>query len=688
MTGYSAQGIVVVKRRSKDAKTILSTSVMYAISDSGVKQPTDGWSSSVLATTPSQPWLWTRTTITYSEGEPSVVYTVSRQGTDGTNGTSFTPKGVALGHYSGVKALIASVSKFEVGDTYILDMCSDGGSVNQSIPNPCVVVYMNAPDYDWYATQAEEGDGYNVNGTLYVNSDAEWVDFGDIQGPAGDAGEDALVAEVNPSPIVLQSDDKGQVAGWKEFYISVLLGAKNVTSACSFSVIPDDGYSSNFTIGGSVVQISSSLAQNGKKCRFSSAAIATDPVSVDNNGTTQTYNVARTAGYFTIKCIYGDRVCYARVQFSVSISAFFQSYIRNDYYMKSQYQKLESKQGTLESTTSTLIQTADELTAQIEVVQGDVNKKAGLDIAVTHDENGVIDTNVTLNADRININAQHSIDIVSDGCFTVNSTNFKLDGSGNMKAHDAELNAATINGTIRSIYQTAESGSDLSKADNIFLTSSSWFNYFSLKWDKTQIGRTIRIANYTEDSAMFNAQESKKFITINGMQVDQIGVAPMRCCVLHGLGYGDNFIAWCVEQSYTYKAVLPQYGMKYLSKGFVSVTGTTPVIEYQKTCNGSVSVSRIGQGYYRLSLPTEWSSAYRSGGSVLIYRIGVMLQGCGYSNDDGNKSAPIKATLKNIGWKDSAKSQIYVDVWTSDDETVNDGSFQFLIYNMDSSLDN
>ena len=457
---------MMVYREPEDAKTILSTSVMYAISDSGVLQPTDGWSNSVLATTPSQPWLWTRTTITYSEGEPSVSYSVSRQGTDGTNGTSFAPKGVALGHYSGLKALLESVKKFEVGDLYILDMCSDGGSVNQSIPNPCVAVYMDAPDYTWYATQANEGDGYNVDGTLYVNSDGEWVDFGDIQGPAGEAGEDALIAEVNPNPQVFQTNDKGAIVNlFGTAAIKVYLGSANVTKRCNFELVTDKNTFSNFTVGESSVGIKSTdVTDAGKGLFFFCNAITTDPVSVENNGNTETYNVARTAGYFTIKCIYGDRVCYAKVQFSVSVSAFFQSYIRNDYEMKSQYQKLENKQGELVKTTSTLEQTAETLGGKIEVIAGDYVKNADISMFVSHDENGVIDTNITMNADNININGNHRLDIVSDGCMTISTSNFKLDKQGNVTCTNGNF-SGTVNAMAGTIGGFKINDSSIGSAD-------------------------------------------------------------------------------------------------------------------------------------------------------------------------------------------------------------------------------
>lgn len=451
---------MMVYREPEDAKTILSTSVMYAISDSGVNQPADGWSPSVLATTPSQPWLWTRTTITYSEGEPSVSYSVSRQGTDGTNGTSFTPKGMAFGHFS--KA--STMEGYSLYLPYLLDQ-DDVSEPN--ILSPCVGIYGRVSGVAKLSTsKSSVGDAYRIDSNLWVNNGTEWVDFGDIQGPAGEAGEDALIAEVNPNPTVFQTNDKGAIVNlFGTAAIKVYLGSANVTKRCNFELVTDKNTFSNFTVGESSVDIKSTdVTDAGKGLFFFCNAITTDPVSVENNGNTETYNVARTAGYFTIKCIYGERVCYAKVQFSVSVSAFFLSYIRNDYEMKSQYQKLENKQGELVKTTSTLEQTAETLGGKIEVIAGDYVKNADISMFVSHDENGVIDTNITMNADNININGNHRLDIVSDGCMTISTSNFKLDKQGNVTCTNGNF-SGTVNAMAGTIGGFKINDSSIGSAD-------------------------------------------------------------------------------------------------------------------------------------------------------------------------------------------------------------------------------
>lgn len=69
--------------------TIISTSVVYQAHTSGIVAPTGQWSESPPNITPGM-YLWTRTTVVYSDGKETVSYSVSRSGLDGSDGTSIT----------------------------------------------------------------------------------------------------------------------------------------------------------------------------------------------------------------------------------------------------------------------------------------------------------------------------------------------------------------------------------------------------------------------------------------------------------------------------------------------------------------------------------------------------------------------------------------------------------------------
>lgn len=68
---------------------ITSKSVTYQASTSGTTTPTETWSNTVPTVNNGQ-YLWTKTTVQYSDGNKTEAYSVSYKGTNGTNGTSVT----------------------------------------------------------------------------------------------------------------------------------------------------------------------------------------------------------------------------------------------------------------------------------------------------------------------------------------------------------------------------------------------------------------------------------------------------------------------------------------------------------------------------------------------------------------------------------------------------------------------
>ena len=69
-----------------DGNGVASTVVEYQTSASGTVKPTGNWLIAVPKTTAEKPYLWTRTTITYTNGEKSYVYSVGS-----------TPEGIVIG---------------------------------------------------------------------------------------------------------------------------------------------------------------------------------------------------------------------------------------------------------------------------------------------------------------------------------------------------------------------------------------------------------------------------------------------------------------------------------------------------------------------------------------------------------------------------------------------------------------
>ncbi len=271
--------------------------------------------------------------------------------------------------------------------------------------------------------------------------------------------------------------------------------------------------------------------------------------------------------------------------------------------------------------------------------------------------------------------------------------------TGNIDAQNAEISNLVITGSMRSKYAEVKVGNELSTVDNINVgTGNAWVNTFRLSWESKMVGRTIRISNGTASAASIAAPADKKFL-IDGEELQALNIMPYSCVILHGYGRGEDFIYWVVENRYTYGLNSASQGgrfepirttpMPVLSRGCVMVTysyGSWNLDLNQNTPSGQIFISRIGTGLYRMWLPTQWSGYFKKNSGLPLYnQILVMLTGYGsiFYNTTDDKASPSKATVKQIGWVDSSQSQAYVDVWVSDDNTPNDGSFAYAIYLMD-----
>lgn len=224
---------LTLHRKAKDGKdgtsvTILSTKVLYQVSASPTDIPTS-WVEDIknAIQTDSKPYLWSKTIVAYSDNNKTVTFSVSYKGKDGTNGTSFTPKGTATGFFYNM----SSVPSYEDGmdsDVYIVNVDDRSNPTSELPPYVCRYEYESLVVY-----HAEFGDGYNVKGHLYVANSNEWVDFGEIQGAKGEKGDDGMDAiniVFSPSELVFDADENGNLKqAEKSAEVKVFRGNKQLT---------------------------------------------------------------------------------------------------------------------------------------------------------------------------------------------------------------------------------------------------------------------------------------------------------------------------------------------------------------------------------------------------------------------------------------------------------------------------
>ncbi len=111
------------------------TAVEYQVGNSGTVKPTGSWSVDI-PTVPDGKYLWTRTSVTYSDGKKTVTYTVSYKSADGKKGTSIT-----------IDSQQVTYQASSSGTTI------PTGTWNTSVPS------LNSGQYLWTRTMVNYSDG-------------------------------------------------------------------------------------------------------------------------------------------------------------------------------------------------------------------------------------------------------------------------------------------------------------------------------------------------------------------------------------------------------------------------------------------------------------------------------------------------------------------------------------------------
>lgn len=268
----------------------------------------------------------------------------------------------------------------------------------------------------------------------------------------------------------------------------------------------------------------------------------------------------------------------------------------------------------------------------------------------------------------------------TDGSGQVANGKFKWDAAGNIIAQGGKFKDVTIQGTIRSAFvqndpsiwivvgggTTSEVQTDPVHYDNVVCTQSGgWSENINLQWTLENSGRRICLVNYKWGSTI-----STGYMTItapSGKYFFEDGISKTTLKfsreVIEMIGYGDDttFFGWIVLNRRDLMTT-GRYGkfLQVLASGIVTGTTSSASIRYN-TFDGStgVSVSRLGRGQYRVYLPSAWGLA----GKYMVVATGI------YSTAE---DTPIYPTVKTI-------YSYYFDIYTQDDASRNDGSFNFMV---------
>ena len=153
--------------------TVSSQRITYQASSSGTTVPTGTWATRIPTVSAGQ-YLWTKTTVTYSDGKSTTAYSVARQGVNGTDGKNGT-NGTSVT----VSSQAVTYQKSTNGTT------PPSGTWSSSIPT------TSAGEYLWTRTVVTYSDGKSV--TSYS------VARHGLKGDKGNAGQDTISIEIAQS---------------------------------------------------------------------------------------------------------------------------------------------------------------------------------------------------------------------------------------------------------------------------------------------------------------------------------------------------------------------------------------------------------------------------------------------------------------------------------------------------------
>ena len=334
----------------------------YALSDSPTTAPTSGWGAKY---TPTQgKYLWTRTQYTYKAGSTSYS-TPTCVGYFATNGTSFTPKGTAAAHY----AKYAAIGSITSQGVYILvddasgfpaSKCSSG-SIIKAVPS--VAQYVNAPDYTWHVWPAESGDAYRVDTNLWVNNGTAWVDFGDIQGPEGDPGEDAVNVLLSCSTMTFEWKDGNYADSTEDVTVQLSKGGAAVpTTDYTVEVSESTSYNSS--------RVSIQKGDDAYMLIIPADGITMTQYTEQNLGdTTQSFSVSYPVSTAMIVLAITDKTTgttvYETLTVNVNFTELYGSVAFNDESLRSTYSKVTSLDGEIEQCNSKIEQTATSISSNV-----------------------------------------------------------------------------------------------------------------------------------------------------------------------------------------------------------------------------------------------------------------------------------------------------------------------------------
>ena len=383
---------------------------LYALSDSSTNPPKDAVFSSSYKVVKGK-YLWSCVKVTYNDANISYLNKkcVSYFPTDGTNGTKFTPKGTAYGHYT-ASSKMPKPSDDILGLLYLVDKVD---TTLKPINSPCVAWWrsISADSYILAYDAAEEGDAYNVGGTLWVHNGTVWKDFGSIQGPKGDDGEDALNIELSTEKILFDYYEGNFDPQNKAITLVVRQGG-NVIKSSEYNVKIVSAQNFDISTGNKLT-----IEKQDSSCTLNCYAngVTTYDYTYDDGASYVSYPASSCSIKISIE--YNGITYFKEISIEVSFVKMYGGLAYDTESLSSTYGELVGEGGRLEQMETVIAQNAIEI--KLTASKTDGLEKQYSEINVQYDRINISVGNINDGLARTGIN-------ITDGTIKMTAANFNL----------------------------------------------------------------------------------------------------------------------------------------------------------------------------------------------------------------------------------------------------------------------
>lgn len=436
-----------------DSLVQTSVETKYALSNSGTVIPSAFPLDAPTTPTDQQPYLWSKTTYTYADGQTNVSYGVSvkgAKGADGQDGKSFTVKGT----YDTMADLIAA--------------------------HPT----------------GEEGDAYMVAGDLVVwNVDTNsWEDVGRIQGPSGFDG----------LWLAIENDDDGTSTN-VTYSVKLLKGVTDVTSTYNavfvWQLVKESGITEIAT-GTDSITVARDSADYGATVRCICIAIITEENLQDYSyEVIQDYsgNDIQVIGSNVVKLI-GESEIYK----PYAISSQFQV-LADEISSKVEQTDFNSLSGTVTTQGTQIQQNAQAilLKADTSVVNTQMNGKMGTDMSNRSSSILIDSGQIRFDSNSLVVNSsKFTLDANGNATFAGNITGASLNIGGEFvgigdaisDAESGAISAAAIDATNKA-NNAKDSAINTASSDATTKANNAQTNAISTAKDYTDTGLAGKVGN-------------------------------------------------------------------------------------------------------------------------------------------------------------------------------------------------